>query len=114
MKKKNPSNDSYALTEPLSIHDSPLPSVSLILTKSSLLSENSINYTDLLLPFNAGDQEQELDSFENNNELMDEKNERSSATLYTDIDFHQTQRRDRIAQFAAISRLEDQTPPFVL
>jgi hypothetical protein len=117
-KEKILSNDSYALTEPLSLHNSPLPSVSVLSIKPLLSSEKSINYTDLLIPSNTGDEQQEFNSSDENidqcNSLLEEKNERSSTILYTDIDFHQTQRRDRIAQFAAISKIEDQSPPFVL
>jgi hypothetical protein len=99
-------NDSYALIEPLNLENS-----SLISTESTIVikpSEKSINYTDLLLPSNTDDeQQQEFYSSDDNNEL-------SSTILYTDIDCHQTQRRDRIAKFAAISKIEDQIPPFVL
>jgi hypothetical protein len=106
--EKIPSNDPYALIEPLS----------LVVAKPLLPSDKSTNYTDLLIPSNTGDDQQELnstdDDIEQYNSLLEEKNERSSTILYTDIDFHQTQRRDRIAQFAAISKSEDQTPPFVL
>ena len=113
-----PPNDPYALIEPLSLHNSPLPSVSIVVAKPLLPTDKSINYTDLFIPSNTGDDQQELnstdDDIEQYNNLLEEKNERSSTILYTDIDFHQTQRRDRIAQFAAISKSEDQSPPFVL
>ncbi len=107
--EKHSSNDPYALTEPLNLQNSSsLSNPRTSLTKSS---EQSFNYTDLLLPLNLGDEQQELNS---SNDLTEEKNQQSSSILYTDIDFHQTQRRDRIAQFAAVSETKDQIPPFVL
>ena len=118
--EKLSSNDCYALIEPLNLQDtSSQSSLSTVLTKQSLTSEKSLNYTDLLLPINTGDEQQECYSSDDNNinqykDITEEKSEQSSSIFYTDIDFHQTQRRDRIAQFAAISKLEDQTPPFVL
>jgi hypothetical protein len=102
------SNDSYALTEPLNLQN--YSSVSTRLIKSS---EKSINYTDLLLSSNTDDeQQQEFYSSDDNN--IEEKTERSSTIFYTDIDFHQTQRRDRIAANLAIQKIEDKIPPFVL
>jgi len=101
-------NDSYALIEPLNLENS-----SLISTESTIVikpSEKSINYTDLLLPSNTDDEQQQQQEFYSS----DDNNELSSTIFYTDIDFHQTQRRDRIAKFAAISKIEDQIPPFVL
>jgi len=117
--EKVSSNDPYALIEPLSLHNSPVSSLSTSRNKSSLSSEKSIDYVDLLLPSNTGDEQQELNSSDDNNidqynALIEEKNEQSSTILYTGIDFLQTQRRDRIAQFALISKMEDQAPPFVL
>jgi hypothetical protein len=70
---------------------------------------------------NNNDHQQQINnSDDNNDEINDyeeqenENNESSSTKLYTDIDFHQTQRRDRIVQSAAKAKLEHQTPPFVL
>jgi len=111
--EKFPSSDPYALTEPITCEKSSVSSPPNILTKPSLSSDTTINYTDLVLPSNTGDEQQEYYSSDNN-DLIEEKNERSSTILYTDIDFHQTQRRDRIAQFAAISKNNEQVPPFVL
>jgi len=113
--EKLSSNDSYALIEPLNLENS--SSISTVLRTVVIKpSEKSINYTDLLLPSTTDDeQQQEFDSSDdNNNNNIEDKNELSSTIFYTDIDFHQTQRRDRIAKFAAISKIEDQIPPFVL
>jgi len=66
-------------------------------------------------------QQQKINNFDDISDEIDvfdeqerENSEHSSTKLYTDIDFHQTQRRDRIVQSAAKAKLEDQTPPFVL
>ena len=111
-------NDAYALIEPLDLEDSPSScSLTPILTKPSILSEKSVNYTEVAISTNTGDEQNELDLSDDNNQSNDltvGRNDRSSAILYTDIDFHQTQRRDRIAQFAAMSKIKDQIPPFVL
>jgi hypothetical protein len=123
------SHDPYALVEPIS-HENPLfSSVSSVsLTTSLPTSEKSINYADILLPTHLNnnenselnDQQQMLHSDDVNDEINDfeeqerELNDLSSTKLYTDIDFHQTQRRDRIVQSAARAKMDDQTPPFVL
>ncbi|CAF3534576.1 unnamed protein product [Rotaria sp. Silwood1] len=119
--EKLPTNDSYAFVEPLSINNNPLPNLITILTKPLLTSEKTINYTDLALPSTNIDdesQQQDLNTLDQNidqiNNLNEEKTERSSTVIYTDIDFHQIERRDRIAQLATISKSEDKTPPFVL
>ncbi|CAF2594206.1 unnamed protein product [Rotaria sp. Silwood2] len=117
--EKFSSNDSYAFIEPLPIDNTPLSDLLPVLTKPLLTSEKTINYTDLLLPSsNIDDEQQDLNSIDQtidqSNNLNEEKTERSSTIMYTDIDFHQTERRDRIAQLAAISNSEDKTPPFVL
>ncbi|CAF4396041.1 unnamed protein product, partial [Rotaria magnacalcarata] len=93
----------------------------------TLSPEKSINYTDVLLPsslllFANNDDEQQQQQESNivdqrsdqYNNLLDERVERSSTIIYTDINFQQTERRDRIAQLAAISENKDKTPPFVL
>ena len=104
-------------------HDS-----STTLTAPLPASEKSINYVDILLPTHSNnnensesnDQQQMLCSDDVNDENNDfeeqerEINDLSSTKLYTDIDFHQTQRRDRIVQSAARAKMDDQTPPFVL
>ena len=107
-KKKLSSDDSYALVEPLSAQNSSLSSLPIV----SIKTESSINYTDVQFSSNAGDMQEESSS--SDDRIHDKKNERSSTIFYTDIDFQQTQRRTRIAQFAAISNSEDQMPPFVL
>jgi hypothetical protein len=104
-------NDPYALVEPLSLDQS--SGLSRAITKPLLSPSSSIYYTNLLLPLNLNPGE-ELNTSDDVNGFVDEKNERSSTILYTDIDYHQTQRRDCIAQLAAKSKIEDQTPPFVL
>ncbi|CAF1104589.1 unnamed protein product [Rotaria sordida] len=121
--EKLSTNDSYAFIEPLSINDNSLPNLLTILTKPLLISEKTINYTDLLLPSsnnnnNNDDEQQNINSSDQNNDqsnnINEEKTERSSTVIYTGIDFHQIERRDRIAQLAATSHSEDKTPPFVL
>jgi hypothetical protein len=120
-KDKLRTNDSYALVEPLNnVENSSLSSLSMVSTAPLLSPEKSIHYTDVVLSLNTGDEQQQQQqqeyssSDENNNDLIEEKNERSSTLLYTDIDFHQTQRRNRIAQFMTTSKLEEHMPPFVL
>jgi hypothetical protein len=113
--EKRPSNDSYALIEPLTSQNfSSLSSLSTVFIKPPLSSEKPINYADLLLPLNTGDDEQQGVYSSTDNDLIEEKNERSSTIFYTGIDFHQTQRRDCIVQFATMSKIEDQIPPFIL
>ena len=100
-----------------------------MLFRSSSSTAKPLDYADLILPSAANvdsaeayDQPQpsalpadeRTDLSAGVKEHAQENNERSSTILYTDIDFHQTQRRDRIAQFAANAKLEDQSPPFVL
>lgn len=119
------SNDPYALIEPMTSQDTPLVSASILLKSSSSERKSSVNYADLLLPtnenFEINDQQQIDHHFEenhdDNNINIDEKEcptNDLSTSIYTDIDFHQTQRRDRIIQSAAKAKKEDQTPPFVL
>lgn len=117
--EKISSNDSYAFVEPSSMNNSPSSNKKPIQTKSSLSSEQSINYTDVLLPSSTNDDEQQdsntIDQINDQlNNFFEEKTERSSTIIYTDIDFQQTERRDRIAQLAAISKSKTKTPPFVL
>jgi hypothetical protein len=107
-KDKTSSEDAYALTEPLSIQHSSVSSPPIVSIKPLLSSEESIIYTDVFLPSNT-----ECDyssSNGDNNDLI----EGLATVFYTDIDFDQIQRRNRIAQFAAISKLKEQIPPFVL
>lgn len=136
--EKAAAHDPYALVEP--IPRDPPPSVSPILPSSSLPSsfEKSIHYADILLPthsnsnhdpLESNDQQQQQqttagtiqtshsdDGNEENNDMEEpERKELAASTkLYTDIDFHQTQRRERIVQLGAKAKLEDQAPPFVL
>ncbi|CAF3293596.1 unnamed protein product [Rotaria socialis] len=123
--EKLPSNDSYAFIEPSILNNSPLPNIITTRTKPTLSPEKPMNYADVLLPsssvlFANNDDEQQQESnivdqhSDQYNNLLDEKVERSSTILYTDIDFQQTERRDRIAQLAAISENKDKTPPFIL
>lgn len=127
--------DPYALVEPLS-DPLTIPSSSLITRNfpSTNSQQKSVNYADLSMPIDQSTCETIETNEQNgliNDEIKEESNEnpddeqlssstmnnnnqRSSTILYTDIDFHQTRRRDRIAQFAAKAKLEDQTPPFVL
>jgi hypothetical protein len=127
--EKVSTNDPYALVEPISQQHLPELSSPLISLNNSLpISEKSINYVDLLLPvhinnenMDSNEQQQQINNSDDiSDEINDfeeqerETNELSSTKLYTDIDFLQTQRRDRIVQSAAKAKLEDQTPPFVL
>ncbi|CAF0956358.1 unnamed protein product [Adineta steineri] len=124
------SNDPYALVEPLPQKNS-TPSTSINTLNTPLpTSENSLDYVDLLIPSHVNNenpdtneqQQQQIMNLDDNNddEINDceekerENLEQSSTKLYTDIDFHQTQRRDRIVQSANRAKIEDQTPPFVL
>jgi hypothetical protein len=125
--RESSSNDPYALVEPLSKTNS-LQSTSLVTLNNPLpISEKSIDYVDLLLPShstNENSDSNEQQQINYSDDIIDESNdleekereniEQSSIKLYTDIDFHQTQRRDRIVQSAARAKMEDQTPPFVL
>ncbi|CAF3652612.1 unnamed protein product [Rotaria socialis] len=131
--EKTLSNDPYALAEPW-IRDSSSQST-LVINSNSQLSQpdKSIYYADILLPSlianersdNSEQQQQlnnNLDDIVNETDLDKkeeeedghENNERISTKLYADIDFHQTQRYDRIVQSAAKAKIDDQTPPFVL
>jgi len=125
--EKVSSNDPYALVEPISQHHSPESSSLISLNNPLPISENSINYADILLPTHTNNENMDLNEqqqINNSDDISDEINdfeeqereinELSSTKLYTDIDFLQTQRRDRIVQSAAKAKLEDQTPPFVL
>ena len=98
------SDDPYALVEPVSNERSSVSSLPVVSITPLLSSEKSIIYTDLYLPSNPSP----------NDQLVEEKPDGSPSIFYTDIDFYQIQRRNRIAQFAAISKLKDQMPPFVL
>ncbi|CAF3881710.1 unnamed protein product [Rotaria magnacalcarata] len=60
------------------------------------------------------EEEEEEDDDDEDEEEGYENNEKISTKLYADIDFHQTQRYDRIVQSAAKAKIDDQTPPFVL
>jgi hypothetical protein len=125
--EKTSSTDPYALLESLSQTNSP-QSTSLINVNNPLtISEKSINYVDLMLPSHTNNENSDLNEqqqqINNSDDISDEiynfdeqerENNDLSTKLYTDIDFHQTQRRDRIVQAAAKAKMEDQTPPFVL
>ncbi|CAF0809759.1 unnamed protein product [Adineta steineri] len=110
VEEKSSSNDPYALIEPLTLSNSAISSLSTIHNEPSLSSDKSLDYIDLLLPKNIDD-EQRQDFITSDDNHIEQS---SSTRLYTDIDFHQTQRRDRIVQFAEISKIDDQTPPFIL
>lgn len=119
------STDPYALVEPLS-QKNPSDLTSIVNVNNPLpTSEKSLDYVDLLIPtHNENSESNEQQQINNSDEIINENNdseenecetiEQSSTKLYTDIDFHQTQRRDRIVQSAARAKMEDQTPPFVL
>lgn len=116
--EKRSTNDPYALIEPMNLENA-TSLVSNSIKTSLNNTDKTIHYTDLMLPTNTGDEQQEYDMSDDNNtnplnDFREERNEQSSTIFYTDIDFHQTQRRDRIAQFAAMSKMKDQMPPFVL
>ena len=134
--EKAPSQDPYALVEPIP-RDHPVPATSSIPPPAPLSSnEKPIYYADILLPTHpnsnnshhdqseSNDQQQQCqlirseDGNEENNDMEEQERERkelvASTKLYTDIDFHQTQRRERIVQSGAKAKLEDQAPPFVL
>ena len=133
--EKSSHHHPYALVEPLS---DPLAIPSSSLITRNLLPANgqqkSVNYADLSIPVDHPPSEPN-ESLEPNASLNEDgrdeptdnhpedeflasptlsSNPRPSTILYSDIDFHQTRRRDRIAQLAAKAKLEDQTPPFVL
>ena len=124
--EKISSQDPYALLEPLSAANS-ISTLALASVSKALVSpqQKSILYADLQTPTAEPAESNEYhaaahsdDQSQGSNETTQEdeqhSNQRSSTILYTDIDFHQTRRRDRIAQFAAKAKLDDQTPPFVL
>lgn len=134
--EKAPSQDPYALVEPIP-RDHPVPVTSPMPVPPPLSSnEKPIYYADILLPTypnsnnshhdqsESNDQQQQCqlmrseDGNEENNDMEEQERERkelaTSTKLYTDIDFHQTQRRERIVQSGAKAKLEDQAPPFVL
>ncbi|UJR32012.1 hypothetical protein I4U23_019482 [Adineta vaga] len=125
--KEVSSNDPYALVEPLPSKSISPKSSSITINNPPLTSDTSLDYVDLLIPLHVNNENSDNhDQQQNNNtdDLTDENNEyeenerenieQSSTKLYTDIDFHQTQRRDRIVQSAARAKMEDQAPPFVL
>ncbi|CAF1415184.1 unnamed protein product [Adineta ricciae] len=95
------SNDSYTSLE----HISSLPT---ILHESSLPSEKSTGLIDMTAPSNPSDnQHYEL---EKANDVSEENTEQSQPKLYTNIDFHQIQRRDPVGKV----KIDEQTAPFVL
>ena len=120
--EKTSANDAYALLEPISSNNSPQSTSTNTLHNSLPIPDKSLNYADLLLPnenSDVNDQQQTINSEDTKDEDSSDDEEceipeLSSTKLYTDIDFHQTQRRDRIVQSAAKAKMEDQTPPFVL
>ncbi|CAF1683915.1 unnamed protein product, partial [Adineta ricciae] len=125
--KEASAHDPYALLEPIPSKNTTPKTSSTTLTNPLPTSDKSLDYVDLLLPSHVNtetwdnhDQQQASNSDDQIDEANDyEENERenpeqSSTKLYTDIDFHQTQRRDRIVQSAARAKKEDQAPPFVL
>jgi hypothetical protein len=111
-KDKNSSDDPYALVEPPSRERSSVSSLPIVSITPLLPSEKSTVYTDVYLPSNTDDQQ--CDYHSPDGDLNEEKIERLATIFYTDIDFYQIQRRNHIAQFAAISKLKDRMPPFVL
>lgn len=135
--ERAPSQDPYALVEPIPRdHSAPVTS-SIPAPSQHLSNEKPIYYADILLPTytssnnnhydqsELNDQQQQYqpmrseDGNEENNDMEEQERERkelvaTSTKLYTDIDFHQTQRRERIVQSGAKAKLEDQAPPFVL
>ncbi|CAF3782564.1 unnamed protein product [Rotaria sp. Silwood1] len=131
--EKISSNDPYALIEPL-IQDNSSKSTLIINSNNSLpQSDISMNYADLLLPSHITNeysdineqQQQQQQQINNSDDILIneidayeeqdfENNERTSTKLYADIDFQQTQRYDRIVQSGVKTKLDDQTPPFVL
>lgn len=123
--EKISSQDPYALLEPLPDGNTISTISSGNLAKTLVPApKNSLNYADLQIPTLEQTESNEThsnhpsdDQGEGSNETQEDEQiskQRPSTILYTDIDFLQTQRRDRIAQFAAKAKLDDQTPPFVL
>lgn len=120
-------DDPYALVAPITSKSTSPKSSSITINNPLPTSDKSLDYVDLLIPPHINnensdnhDQQQTIntdDSIDENNDYEEnerENIEQSSTKLYTDIDFHQTQRRDRIVQSAARAKMEDQVPPFVL
>lgn len=134
--EKNLPVDPYALVEPLADSRS-TPFVPMINPVSR--TSESVDYADLLplssLPVidhvdpndhstvfvqsdNQIDESNEMPSEDQDEQPQPQQqhtiNQRSSSLLYSDIDYHQTRRRDRMAQIAAKAKQDDQTPPFLL
>jgi hypothetical protein len=117
--------DPYTLLEPLSHQNSPQSTSIITLNNPVSLPAELLDYVDLILPSTLNTESSETNEqqlINNSDEISDESNESQdqeyrnnlSTDVYTEIDFHQTQRRDRIVQYAAKAKMEDQTPPFNL
>lgn len=115
--EKSFSLDPYALVE--AVNDS----VSSALLNNVEKTSKTVEYAEILpvdqtehgdyssISLDQNDQKQDSNEF--HHDEHDER-QRSSTLLYSNIDFNQTHRRDRIAQFAAKAKLDDKTPPFLL
>jgi hypothetical protein len=137
--EKTSFNDPYALVEPGSDPNIiPSTSANKIRQISPVVAQKSVNYADILVSSPSTMESSEINEqqqfplssliihAENPTDDTSEQHEdeqqqpqplvqhRLSTIIYTDIDYHQTRRRDRIAQSAAKAKLDDQTPPFVL
>ena len=96
-----PSNDSYTSLE----HISSLPTIT---HESSLTGEKSTGFINMTSPSNPSDNLH--DELEKANDVSEENTEQSQPKLYTNIDFHQAQRRDPVGKV----NIDEQTAPFVL
>ncbi|CAF1049680.1 unnamed protein product [Adineta ricciae] len=94
-------NDSYTSLE----HISSLPTTP---HKSSLPGEKLTGFINMTSPSNPSDHQ--YDELEKDNDASEENTEQSQSKLYTNIDFHQVQRRDPVVKM----KIDEQSAPFVL
>ena len=107
------SDDAYAMHEPLTVQISSFSSPSMHSIEPISPTEKSVHYTDILFTHDTGDEPEEYSS-SSLNPVNEEKSDPSTTFFYANIDYQQTQRRHRLAQYAELSKLNDQLPPFVL
>ena len=116
--KQSRNNDCYALLDSNHFEADHPSSSSSVLARPSRISDQTVTYSDVLFSTNAGDDQQICSTYDEKSfqfsDPLEEKSNRTSTIFYTDTDFHQTQRRDRIAQYTTVSKKDEQIPPFLL
>lgn len=104
-------DDAYTMHEPFTVQISSFSSPTILSINPMFSTESTVQYTDILLTHNLGDEPQDYSS---SNPLNEEKSDRSGTFFYANIDYQQTQRHHHIAQCTELSKLNDRLPPFIL